>query len=153
LAETERLYDQLRRSYEGEAWHGPSLKEALAGISAEQASRRGIGGAHSVWEMVHHLAAWQGIAIRRLRGEACAHVTPEQDWPPVEDRSPEAWAKALEHLERTERELEKRVRALPEERLTGLVTGHKYSIYVMLHGVVQHNVYHAGQIALLKKTW
>ena len=153
MAEIERLYDQLRRSYEGEAWHGPSIREALAGVSAEQASRRSIAGAHSVWELVHHIAAWQGIAIRRLRGEACAHVPPEQDWPPVEETSPEAWAKALEHLERTERELEKRVRALPEERLTGLVTGHKYSIYVMLHGVVQHNIYHAGQIALLKKTW
>jgi uncharacterized damage-inducible protein DinB len=151
LGEVERLYDQLRRSYEGDAWHGPSLKELLKGVIADQAARRPVAGAHTIWELVNHIAAWEGIATRRLRGEACANVPPEQDWPPAGEPSQAAWEQALEHLDRTHRELEKRVRALPEERLTGLVTGHKYSVYVMLHGVVQHNLYHAGQIALLKK--
>ncbi len=151
MAEVERLYDQLRRCYEGEAWHGPSVKEVLAGITAGLASRRPIAGGHSIWEIVRHIAAWEGIVTRRLRGEAVAKVTPDEDWPPAADAGEAAWKEALEHLEHTHKELEKRVRALPEERLAALATGQKYSIYVMLHGAVQHNLYHAGQIALLKK--
>jgi uncharacterized damage-inducible protein DinB len=119
----------------------------LKGVTADQAARRPVAGGHTIWELVNHIAAWEGIATRRLRGEAWA----PQDWPPMPEVADAAWVQALEHLDRTHRELEKRVRVLPEERLTGLVTGHKYSVYVMLHGVVQHNLYHAGQIALLKK--
>ena len=67
--EPKRLEEQLRRAHEGEAWHGPSLLEALAGVSAEQAAARPIAGAHSIWELVLHLGSDYSLVLRRLSGD------------------------------------------------------------------------------------
>ena len=150
MSEVERMVDQLRRAYEGEAWHGPPLKEILAGITAEQAARRPVANAHSVWELVLHIAAWESIVRRRLAGEA-VEATPEQDWPPVRDTGQVAWRSALADLERGHLQLRQSIALLADDQLSGKAPGKDYSLYVMLHGVVQHDLYHAGQIALLKK--
>ncbi len=150
MTEVERIADQLRRAYEGEAWHGPPLKEILAGITAEQATRRVVANAHTIWELVLHIAAWESIVRRRLGGEA-VKATPEMDWPPVRDASEAAWKGALDALERGNRQLRQAIAALSDDQLREKVVGEKYSAYGMLHGVIQHDLYHAGQIAILKK--
>ena len=150
MSEIDRIADQLRRAYEGEAWHGPSLREILAGITVEQAARRPLPQAHSIWELVLHIAAWESIVRRRLGGEA-VEATPEQDWPPVRDSSDAAWKKTLDDLDRGHHQLRQAIAALTDDRLSRRVAGKDYSIYGMLHGLVQHDLYHAGQIALLKK--
>ena len=68
MTEIERILDQLRRAYEGEAWHGPSVREVLAGVTAEQARERPLANAHSIWELVHHIAVWESVGRRRLEG-------------------------------------------------------------------------------------
>jgi hypothetical protein len=67
--ETERIKEQLTRAYEGGAWCGTSLREALAGVGAEQAARRPVACAHSIWELVLHAAGWKDVVGRRLGGE------------------------------------------------------------------------------------
>ncbi|MFQ5696228.1 MAG: DinB family protein [Terriglobia bacterium] len=155
MSEVERIADQLRRAYEGPAWHGPALREILAGVTAEQAARRPISGAHTIWELVLHIAAWESIARRRLSGEVITDVPDEQDWPPVRDTSEAAWKKALDDLERGHQQLRQAVAALTDARLGQKAPGKQqdWSIYATVHGVVQHNLYHAGQIALLKKAF
>ncbi len=150
MSEVERIVDQLRRAYEGEAWHGPPLKQILAGITAEQAARRPVANAHSIWELVLHIAVWESVVSRRLAGEI-VQPSPEQDWPPVRDTSEAAWKKALAELERGHMQLRQSIAALSDARLMDKVPGKDDSVYVLLHGVVQHDLYHAGQIALLKK--
>ncbi len=150
MSEVERIVDQLRRAYEGEAWHGPPLKEILAGITAEQAARRVVPNAHTVWELALHIAAWESIVRRRLAGEA-VEATLEQDWPPVRDTSEAAWKKALADLEHGHLQLRQSIAALNDDQLKNKAPGKDYSLYGMLHGVIQHDLYHAGQIALLKK--
>ena len=130
--EAVRIADQLHRSYAGPAWHGPSLSELLAGVTETQASRRPIDGSHNIWELVLHIAAWLRIARDRLSAESVRIIAPEEDWPPVAG----TWVDALAELDRDVQALEA---AEPQ------------SFYGLLHGVVQHNLYHAGQIALLKK--
>ena len=72
MTEIERILDQLKRAYEGEAWHGPSVREALAGVSAAQAHARPLNNAHSIWELTHHIAVWENAGRRRLEGDRAA---------------------------------------------------------------------------------
>ncbi|HSC78502.1 MAG TPA: DinB family protein [Candidatus Acidoferrales bacterium] len=150
MTEVERIADQLRRAYEGEAWHGPPLKEILTGVTAEQAAHRVVPNGHTIWELVHHIGAWESIVRRRLGGEA-VKATPEMDWPPVGDTSEAAWKNALDALERGNLQLRQAIADLSDDQLRQKVVGEKYSVYGMLHGVIQHDLYHAGQIAILKK--
>jgi uncharacterized damage-inducible protein DinB len=150
MSETARIADQLRRAFGGEAWHGDSLFEILAGVTAAQAAARPINNAHSIWELVLHVAAWDG-AVRRRLGGAALTLSDEQNFPPVTDTSESAWRKALEDARRGHDELVTAVSALPDSCLGERVPGENHDIYQKLHGVVQHELYHAGQIALLKK--
>jgi len=152
MDEIKRIDDQLRRAFEGHAWHGPSLRELLADVTAEQATARPIPGAHSIWEIALHIAAWHEGVRRRVEGER-VELSPEEDWPPVASTSEAAWQDALAVLERTHTELRRTVSRLADARLQEMVVGKDHSVYVMLHGLIQHNLYHAGQIALLKKAW
>lgn len=151
MTEVERISDQLRRAYEGRAWHGPSLKEILSGVTAAQAARRPLSGAHTIWELVLHIGAWESIVRRRLEGENINEIPARQNWPPVTDTRVAAWKKTLKALEQSHRGVEQVVASLTDERLTQRAPGKKHSIYGEVHGVIQHTLYHAGQIALLKK--
>ncbi len=150
MNEIERLQDQFQRSYGGEAWHGPSLRELLEDVDAETAAVRPIAGGHTIWELVLHITAWQDAARRRLEGDP-AHLSDQEDWPPVLAVGEDAWRDALTALEVTRRRLVDAVGGLAETELFLPVIEQSYSVYGLLHGVVQHDLYHAGQIALLKK--
>lgn len=150
--EVERIRDQLRRAYEGGAWHGPSLRELLEGVDAEAAVRKPIPGAHSIWEVCLHIAAWQEETVARLSGNGREDLPEEEDWPkPAGDASADGWREALARLDAAHRSLEEAVGALDDERLRDPTPGSANDVYALLHGVVQHNLYHAGQIAILKK--
>lgn len=150
MNEVAKLADQLHRAFEGDAWHGPSVFEALEGVDAKAAAARPIRGAHSIWELTLHIAAWEGIVRRRLAGEV---VTPtdEENFPPVNDESDSAWHKAKRTLQSRHEDLLQAVSGIPESRLSEQVSGKDYDFHHMLYGEVQHAVYHAGQMALLKK--
>lgn len=150
MSEINRILDQLKRAYEGEAWHGPSVKEVLAGVTAVQAAAKPLPNAHSIWDIVQHIAFWENGLRRRLAGEVFK-ASLEDEWPAVTDTSEAAWQNALAALERGQHELRQAISELTEARLSERVPGEPYSIYFMLHGVIQHDLYHAGQIALLKK--
>lgn len=151
MTEIERIADQLRRAHEGEAWHGPALNEILKGVTAEAAARRPIASAHSIWEIVLHVGVWESVVRRRLSGEVIGDLPPEQDWPAVHETSEGAWKQALAALDRGHAELQKAVMRITDRQLAEPVPGPEYTVYFMLHGTVQHALYHAGQIALLKK--
>lgn len=149
--ETKRVASQLRRSYEGQAWHGPSLRELLNGVTAEQASAKPIAGAHSIWELVLHINAWVSEALAVAGGKPYETLAGEEDWPPVHDTSTNAWQTALERLEAATRELIAAIKAMDDAKLDEIAGGSPFNFYFLFHGVVQHNLYHAGQIALLKR--
>ena len=151
MSEMVRIADQIKRAFEGPAWHGPSVREALEGVDSRQAMERPIGAAHSIWEIVLHLAAWSETVRGRLQGQRIEE--PEAgDWPEVKNTDKKAWAEALRWLEQSDRDLRQAVAAFPETRLDQPSSpGGSYSAYVLLHGAAQHYIYHAGQIAILKK--
>jgi uncharacterized damage-inducible protein DinB len=150
MGEVARIHDQLVRAYRGEAWHGAPVRDLVEGVNAKQAARRVLPNAHTIWEIVLHISAWQRAVLGRLQGREL-QLTAEEDWPPVAGASEAGWKAALAELEETHRLLADAVKLLDEAALERTVPGKLYSVYFMLHGVIQHDLYHAGQIALLKK--
>jgi hypothetical protein len=96
MSEVQRVVDQLRRAFEGDAFHGESVNEILRRVTAVQANRRPIKQAHSIWELVHHIAGWNGEISNRLKGQAARLLPPEQNFPDQKDTSEAAWKKTLQ---------------------------------------------------------
>jgi uncharacterized damage-inducible protein DinB len=152
MSEAARIADQLRCAFEGSAWHGPAVLELLSDIDAATAASHPLPDAHSIWELVLHIAAWDGAVHRRIVTGKAVTLNDAQNFPKVKDKSRAAWKETIALLKRTHKDLVRTVTALPDSRLHDRVPGKKYNVYVMLHGVTQHELYHAGQIAILKKT-
>lgn len=150
ISEPALIAEQLRRAFEGNAWHGPALLELLEDVDAASAAAKPLPGAHSIWELVLHVAVWDAAALRRLAGEKY-QPTGLANFPRMPKPTEAAWRKATDHAKRTHNVLVRTVADLPESRLRHRVPGKRYDFYFMLHGVVQHELYHSGQIALLKK--
>jgi uncharacterized damage-inducible protein DinB len=146
--ETQRIAKQLSRLYKGPSWLGPSLKELLSDIDEVRARRRILPAAHTIWELVLHIAAWLSIARERLSAPETRDATAEEDWPPMAG----SWPDATSLLQSEVNALEQALRAFPDDRLQQRAPATEPQLfYEMLHGVIQHSAYHAGQIALLKK--
>ncbi len=147
-----RIADQLRRAFAGDAWHGPSLKKLLADVTPEEAEAHPIASAHSIWEIVSHIEVWTQAAAQAVQGVPMPKIVgTDKDWPPVTDAKADAWAKALDRLFQASRQLSQAIEGFTDERLQETVPGRQYNFYYLFHGVVQHSLYHGGQIALLKK--
>jgi uncharacterized damage-inducible protein DinB len=154
MSEVERIRDQYRRAFDGEAWHGPSVLPLLKDVTAEQAAARPIPGAHTIWELTQHIRAWEGACLRRLNGDP-AQLPDTEDWEALNDFSEASWDKTKQNLVDTHNKLLAAIAALDDARLDQPIMDHPEipfsSTYVTLHGGVQHDLYHAGQIAILKK--
>lgn len=154
MTETERIRDQFQRAFDGQAWHGPSVLSLLEGVTAEQAAAHAIPGAHSIWELTLHIAAWEDACRRRLEGDP-AQLTDDENFPPISDTSEGAWESAKAKLIDVHRRLLDVIATTDDSRLDQPIMDSAEipfsSAYVTLHGGVQHSLYHAGQIAILKK--
>ena len=150
MTELQRISEQLKRAFEGNAWHGPAVLEVLDGVSAEQAAARVFPAAHTIWELALHIGAWEGACTRRLQGDR-AELSDAEDWPPVSDTSDEAWQQLKKRLQEANLKLRSAVEGINEQRLDEPILPDMPSVYVTVQGVVQHDLYHAGQIAILKK--
>ena len=151
-SESLRIADQLRRAFTGDSWHGSPLLDLLAGITAEQGRARPLRSVHSVWELVLHVDVYlhgafdatQGIAMPKLYGT-------EGDWPLLRDDSSAAWIAAQDRLFQNAERLAQAMERFDDAKLQEIVPGRQYDFYYLFHGIVQHSLYHGGQIAMLKK--
>lgn len=150
MKEVERITDQLQRAFQGEAWHGPAVMEILEGITSQQAAARPRDAVHNIWEIALHIAAWERAGVMRLQGDR-AQLPTEEDWPPINEMSELAWKQTRRALEQGHEELVHAISQLDESRLAEPIVEGMSSVYVTLHGIIQHDLYHAGQIAILKK--
>ena len=150
--EIERIVEQLRCSFEGCAWAGPSVREALEGVSVVTASQHAFRDAHTIWQLTNHLAANEKVVVDRLHGSRFAEIGPTELWTPQPYPTKAAWDAALRELERGHLALRQAIiEKIKDEQLYSSVPTRDHTWYDELHGTVQHNFYHAGQIVLLKK--
>jgi uncharacterized damage-inducible protein DinB len=157
MRELDRISDQLQRAYNGDAWYGPSVRAALEGVDARMATARPVPSGHSIHELVLHLTAWTREISRRLRN-GIAQDPEEGDWPVGAALDDATWATVVAALDAANAELLTAIRTVDDQQLDERIgdvrvpaLGSGVSRYVTLHGLVQHHVYHAGQISLLKK--
>jgi hypothetical protein len=148
MSEIARIVEQFKQVQEGAAWHGPSVGEALDGVSAAVAVKRPIGKGHSIWEIVHHVRVTDDLVRAHVIGEAAGE---EADWPSLTENGEAAWRAAVDKLKATQRALREAVSNLPEVRLHENIPGRSHSYWYELLGILHHDLYHAGQISLLKK--
>lgn len=153
MSELSSILNELKEIHGGNAWHGPSLRESLAGLTAEQAAAKPIANAHSIWEIVSHVAGWEEVFRRRLEGEGQATSPEAGDFPSVKEPREEAWAQALNYLESQHEKLLSVISGLSDEKLATNIVGREYSFRFLLRAIVRHHVYHAGQVALLRKAF
>jgi uncharacterized damage-inducible protein DinB len=152
MSEIARLLDQLKRSVDGDAWHGPALAELLSDVDTAQAVARPLPKAHTIWEITLHATVWMEQIRLRLIGTGRKDLPPEEDWLPQPTQTDEtSWKATLEKLHHAYEELAAEIERVDEARLDQPIMVGFSTVYVSLHGVIQHNLYHAGQIALLKR--
>jgi uncharacterized damage-inducible protein DinB len=150
MGEIDRIWDQLQRSFEGnDAWRCPSLRDLLGSLDASMAGSHPVAGAPSAWELLLHVTVYEGVARRQLDGEVVPSLAGEEAWPRPADTSAAGWRRAKLAFGDARRALRQAVAAFPEERLAEPVPAREYTYYVLLHGVVEHSLYHAGQIEML----
>ena len=142
--------DELLRLVNGDAWHGPSLRELLEGLSAEQALAHPLVGRHSIWEIVNHITVWHDVVTRRINGDV---TDPEgdEDWPPVAGKDEHTWQQACRELFSSAERIAGAMRSVGEEKMNETVPGKSYPFHVMLNGLPSHDACHSGQISLIKK--
>ena len=157
MDEPRRTAELYRVIYEGdakgEAWHGVALKPLLANVTAEQASRVPAAGGHSIYQLVQHIAYWEEVVVRRVRGEVVdAPLNTPDDWPSNRKISDAEWQQALRRLDASHLALRRAMEQFPEEKLVETVPKRDHDYYTLLNGIIDHCVYHSGQIALVKKS-
>jgi len=159
MFELPRLLDQLRQAFDGEPWSGPALLTTLAGLPAGPAAQRPIAGAHSIWEITQHLTAWTRVVQQRLIKNELLQLSDAEDWPAQPARPTEAeWQAVLSTLRAAHEQLLATAATIPDANLSHRIgstfdraQGLGSTAYATLHGIAQHYLYHAGQIALLRK--
>jgi uncharacterized damage-inducible protein DinB len=151
-SESARIADQLRRAFRGEAWHGPSLLDLLAEITPQQARARPMRSAHNIWELVMHVDIYLQVGLEATQGTPMPKMYgTEKDWPALPAGSAEGWFDAQDKLFQDAEKLALAIEKFDDAKLTDAAPGRSYDFYYLFHGIVQHSLYHGGQIAILKK--
>ena len=141
------------------AWHGSSTIQLLGDITAEKALKRANPNAHTIWEIVNHMPVWKDEARKCLQGGTFPFLPTEKEWPPITDTSEKAWEEAIQNLKNTHQRLLDAIYKFEPEKLDEPISIDKTwpapwsttTYYGLLHGTLHHDVYHTGQIAILKK--
>ena len=150
MSDVKFLVDQIRRTFDRDSWHGPSVMKALEGVDLEQAKAKPLHGRHSIWELVDHITFWVGEVSWAVKNNRIYDPKSVKDWP-LMGQTEEEWVSSVKRLGSSIEELVGSLSMWSNEELDKRLQGATYSYRQMLHGVVHHNVYHAGQIAILKQ--
>jgi uncharacterized damage-inducible protein DinB len=144
------LAPHIGRAFTGPAWHGESIAELVSDVTAKEAASRPFDDVHTIAELVGHIGAWAAVAEQRLAG---AEGSPSESevWPEIDTSTDNTWAAAVRSSLETHRSLMRAAAALDESLLRENVPGRSHDVATMLHGIVEHDAYHGGQIAMLKK--
>ncbi len=150
MNEVERIIDQYDQVMHGSPWHGDAIWKILGGIPAESAALRPLANIHTIWEIVGHMAFWEDVAAKRLAG-ARAGMMEEGNFPAAPEVSEANWQKTLGEFRASNQAFREALQKISPARLDEKSAAGKRSFYDEAHGLIEHNVYHAGQIALLAK--
>jgi uncharacterized damage-inducible protein DinB len=153
-SETRLLLEMLDAAFQGRGWHGTTLSGALRGLTPKQAAWRPRPGRHNIWELTLHTAYWKYIVRRRIAGDDSRAAFPRtpSNWPAVpRPANAAAWRRDVWLAKQMHAELRAAVAALPPKRLAARSPMGKWSYAQLIHGVAAHDLYHTGQMQLIKR--
>lgn len=151
--ETQYLAKQLEIAYQGEPWFGRATSELLAEVDINTALYKTDDDQHSILELVYHMINWREFTISRLQPDASKDMKyfEKNDWIKLDHGDDTVWEKGLAQLEASQKELLRLLNGLPDEKLSEMVEDRQYNFRFLLNGIIQHDIYHLGQIAYIKK--
>lgn len=143
-----RIQQNFERHRRNRAWYGPTIGQLIDKVTAETAVTA-VPGGHSIWQILLHATLWREIVRNALDGEPYTMPSEEQNWPVLEDQSEAAWEKARTDFHRSNDAFALLISMLNEEKLDAIVDDQKFTVSEAIHGIFEHDAYHAGQIAIL----
>ena len=155
IGEIALLLELIDQGYGKRAWHGTNLRGSLRGLNVLQAVWRPAKGRHNIWEIAVHAAYWKYTVRRRLLGEKRGSFPLKgSNWfgSPVEPTE-RAWRNAVHLLDETHASMREAIASIPPRRLHTTPGGSKWTVVQVIHGIASHDLYHAGQIQLLKRLY
>jgi uncharacterized damage-inducible protein DinB len=150
--ETLQIAEQLKDAYEGEPWFGRSVKEILNEIDEAIVFEK-LNGQHSILDLLWHMITWKEFTLSRLRNDNQIPIKyfEENDWRELDHSDKTLWQQGLQQLEKFHIELVDIIQKQKDEILSQRVSDRTYDFRKLLYGIVQHDIYHLGQIAYIKK--
>lgn len=150
--EIKRIHKNIGALYDGQPWYGDNISSVLTGVSAQMASKKLEKLNHSIAEIMRHLVAWHYFVIEKLKGNEEYEVwETELNWQMITSLTDEEWQKIKDDLKKSYALLLQQIEQMQESLLSSPVSGRKYNFRLMLQGIAQHDIYHAGQMAIIKK--
>lgn len=150
-SELDRIKTLLNATFHGGAWHGPSVLENLQGIKPKAAGNRQKN-IHTIAELVYHITTWRIFALKKIQGDAEFLIkTEKQNWGNLKEIDEFEWETLQMELTLSHDELMTGLEEKDDNFLLEIVPGAEYDFYTLLHGIIHHDIYHCGQIAILKK--
>jgi hypothetical protein len=151
--EVQQLLAIIDAAYNRQSWHGTNLRGSIRGVTPQEAAWRPAPTRHNIWELVVHAAYWKYVSLRRLTGASRGSFALDgSNWFRRDaGGSEKSWRADVALLDRSHAALREAVAALSPRDLDATPPGSKVSNFKLLSGVAAHDVYHAGQIQLLKR--
>lgn len=150
MKETERIIKLFGDLYNGDPWIDVTVTGTLKNISAQQAAKRPIPGCNSIWEIVNHLISWRLNVLERVQGKVIQ--TPSDNYfTRISDSTDSAWKDTLNRLDESQQQWISFLHSFREGDFSKIYPNNKMTYYEHIHGIVQHDAYHLGQLVLLSK--
>ncbi|MEP7108015.1 MAG: DinB family protein [Ferruginibacter sp.] len=150
MKETERIATLFVDIYNGEPWVDVTLMGTLKNLTAETAAKKVNPSWNSIWEIVKHITSWRENVLQRVQGNI-TQSPPDNYFTPVRDQSEKAWQDDLKALKNSQQQWIAFLHGINEDDLGKIYPGNSASYYKNIHGIIQHDAYHLGQIVLLAK--
>ncbi len=150
MSELPRILNHYDGVLNSDPWYGDSVWKILERIPAQAAAARPLPGTHTIWELVSHMTFWEGVVTKRLAGQR-AGLVEELNFPPMPAATEQNWQKALDDFRASNHAFREALAKLDPSKLEQLTAAGKRTYYDEAHGIIEHHVYHLGQIAMLKK--
>ena len=150
MKETDRIQRLMNALYNGEPWIDVNILDTLSAIDPTNAAKQIAPERNSIWQTVNHLISWRQTVLQRLQGELA--TTPDDNYMrDVKDTSDAAWQQTLQQLEETQQQWNSFLNNTDDTGLDKKYPASPYDHYDIIHGIIQHDAYHLGQIVLLTK--
>lgn len=150
MSEVQRILQHYENVLNGEPWYGDPIWQILEGIAPQTAAAPNPSGGHTIWEILMHTTFWEEVAAQRLVGERAGLVA-EKNFLATPQPTPSNWSRTLDEFRRSNQKLREAIAKLEVARLDESTAAGKRSFYAEAHGAIEHDIYHAGQVALLRK--